>query len=264
MSKRLSIKDISKRKNTKPIVCLTAYTAPFAAILDKHTDLLLVGDTVGMVLYGMDSTLPVTVNMMINHGRAVVNASSHSCIVVDMPFGSYQESKAQAFRNAAKIMAQTGCQAVKLEGGAEMAETIEYLAERGIPVMGHIGLLPQSVNAFGGYPVQGKTDDGRKKINNDAKAVQSAGAFAIVIEAVEEKLASEITKKTSVPIIGIGASADCDGQVLVTEDLAGLFTDFKPKFVKKYGDLASDLNDAVKSYAKDVRERKFPGEDNCF
>lgn len=264
VNKRISVVDIKSRKGGEPIVCLTAYTAPFAKILDNYTDLLLVGDSLGMVIYGMESTLPVTLDMMINHGKAVVKSSFHSCVVVDMPFGSYQRSPQHAFENAAKVLAQTGCQAVKLEGGEEMAETIKFLVERGVPVMGHVGLQPQMVNAYGGYSCRGKTKAAKKKILNDALSVQQAGAFAIVIEGVVESLAREVTAKTEVPIIGIGASPACDGQVLVTEDVAGLFLDFKPKFVKRYGNLASELESAVKKYAEDVKKRKFPGEENCF
>jgi len=262
--KRLTTKDILGQKNKQPLVCLTAYTAPFAKIMDKHTDLLLVGDSVGMALYGMSSTLPVTLDMMINHGKAVVNASSHSCVVVDMPFGSYQESPAQAFANAAAIIAQTGCQAIKLEGGTEMAETIRFLVERGIPVMGHIGLMPQRVNAYGGYGFHGKTLAAKNKIMEDAEAVQEAGAFALVIEGVKEEVAQDITKKLPIPVIGIGASPDCDGQILVSEDMLGLFTDFTPKFVKNYENLAQKIDKAVSAYAVDVRSRKFPGKEHCF
>lgn len=263
-TKRLTIKDILNQKGKQPIICLTAYTAPFAKILDKHTDILLVGDTVGMVLYGMDSTLPVTVDMMVNHGKAVVRASSHSCIIVDMPFGSYQESPAQAFNNAARIMAQTGCQAIKIEGGAEMADTIKFLVERGIPIMGHIGMMPQRFNSYGGYGHQGKTSDTKKKILADSIAVQEAGAFALVIEGVKEELARDVTKNAHIPVIGIGASPMCDGQILVSDDMLGLFTEFKPKFVKHYSNLASQIDKAAAEYADDVRSRKFPAPENCF
>lgn len=263
-NKRISTVDIKSRKSGQPIVCLTAYTAPFAKILDNHVDLILVGDSVGMVLYGMESTLSVTLDIMINHGTAVTRASSNACVVVDMPFGSYQQSPQEAFASAARIISETNCQAVKLEGGAEMAETIKFLVERGIPVMAHIGLQPQMVNAYGGYSCQGKSEEAKKKIINDALSVQEAGAFAIVIEGVVESLAREVTAKTQIPIIGIGASPACDGQVLVTEDVAGLFLDFKPKFVKRYGNLAKELESAVKKYSKDVKERKFPSKENCF
>lgn len=264
MKERLTIKNITKLKGGLPIVCLTAYTAPYAKIMDKHTDILLVGDTVGMVLYGMDSTLAVTVDMMVNHGKAVVKASAHSCVVVDMPFGSYQQSPAQAFENAAQIMAQTGCQAIKLEGGVEMAETVKFLTTRGIPVMGHVGLMPQSVNAYGGYGYHGRTAGAKKKIMEDALEIQKAGAFALVVEGVKEELAREITKKLAIPVIGIGGSPNCDGQILVCDDMLGLFTDFKPKFVKHYAQLAEVIDKAVESYASEVRSRKFPTEEHCF
>jgi len=264
MQERLTVKDIAKHKGGEPVVCLTAYTAPYAKIMDSHADILLVGDTVGMVLYGMDSTLAVTVDMMVNHGRAVVKSSKRSCVVVDMPFGSYQESPEQAFSNAAEIMAQTGCQAVKLEGGVEMAETIEFLTERGIPVMGHVGLMPQRVNAYGGYGYHGRTSDAKKKILEDAVAVQKSGAFSIVVEGVKEELAREVTKKLDIVVIGIGGSPACDGQILVSDDMLGLFTDFKPKFVKHYAQLADVIENAVKEYADDVRNRKFPSDEHCF
>lgn len=264
ITKRTSTIDIKNRKNGEPIVCLTAYSTPFAKILDEYVDILLVGDSLGMVLYGMDSTLSVTLEMMINHGKAVVRGAVKSCVVVDMPFGSYQESKSQAFKNASKVMAQTGCQAIKLEGGTEMAETIKFLVERGIPVMGHVGLMPQRVNAYGGYGCQGKTPESKKKVMEDAIAVQNAGAFSIVIEGVIETLAKEVTKKLTIPVIGIGGSPDCDGQILVSEDMAGLFTDFTPKFVKRYGNLAEELKNAVKNYSDDVKSRKFPTKENCF
>ncbi len=262
--KRLSILDIKKRKGETPIVCLTAYTAPFAKILDRFTDLLLVGDSVGMVLYGMDSTLPVSLDMMIQHGKAVVKSSQKSCVVVDMPFGSYQQSKEQAFTSCARVLAETGCQAVKIEGGLEMQETVEFLVHRGIPVLGHVGLMPQMVNAHGGYGCQGKTPEARKKVLEDAIAIEKAGAFAVVIEGVVEKLASDVTRKLKIPVIGIGGSVECDGQILVSEDMAGLFTDFKPKFVKRYGNIADELAKAAHGYADEVKKRIFPGKDNCF
>ena len=263
-NKRISVVDIKARKKGDPIVSLTAYSTPFARILDDYADILLVGDSVGMVLYGMDSTLSVTLDMMINHGKAVVRGSHNACIVVDMPFGSYQASPPQAFENAARILSQTGCQAVKIEGGEEMSETIRFLVERGIPVMGHVGLMPQMVNGYGGYSCRGKTKSGKKKVINDALSVQEAGAFAIVIEGVVESLAAEVTAKTEIPIIGIGGSPDCDGQILVSEDMAGLFTEFKPKFVKRFGNLAGELESAAKKYADEVKKRKFPGEEHCF
>lgn len=263
-AKRLTTPDIRMRKGTVPIVCLTAYTAPFSKILDKHADILLVGDSVGMVLYGMESTLSVTLEMMAAHGKAVVRASEHACVVIDMPFGSYQENPAQAFRNAALLLSETGCNAVKLEGGAAIAETIAFLVERGIPVMGHVGLTPQSVNGLGGYRTQGKTATDRKRILRDAKAVTKAGAFSIVLEGMVETLAADITKAVAIPTIGIGASHQCDGQVLVTEDMVGLFTDFTPKFVKRYAEIAASLDDAAARFATEVRTRKFPEKKHCF
>jgi 3-methyl-2-oxobutanoate hydroxymethyltransferase len=251
--KRKSVRDI--RKGGAPIVFLTAYTAPMARLLDPHVDVLLVGDSLGMVVYGLDSTLAVTLDMMIAHGAAVVRGSEHACVIVDMPFGSYQESPAQAFRNAARILAETGCAAVKLEGGAELAETIRFLIGRGIPVCGHIGLLPQSVNAAGGYRTHGRDEAEAAKIF----AVSDAGAFAIVVEGTMEPLARAITEEIAAPTIGIGASPACDGQVLVSDDLLGLFTDFTPRFVKRYADLGPEISAAAASYAADVRARRFPG-----
>jgi 3-methyl-2-oxobutanoate hydroxymethyltransferase len=255
--KRKSVRDI--RKGGAPIVFLTAYTAPMARLLDPHVDVLLVGDSLGMVVYGLDSTLPVTLDMMIAHGAAVVRGSEHACVIVDMPFGSYQESPAQAFRNAARILAETGCAGVKLEGGAELAETIRFLIGRGIPVCGHIGLLPQSVNAAGGYRTHGRDEAEAAKIFADARAVSDAGAFAIVVEGTMEPLARAITEEIAAPTIGIGASPACDGQVLVSDDLLGLFTDFTPRFVKRYADLGPEISAAAASYAADVRARRFPG-----
>lgn len=263
-AKRVTVRDIMMRKGGEPIVSLTAYTAPMASFLDPHVDILMVGDSLGMVLYGFDSTLPVTLDMMINHGAAVVRGSSQGCVVVDMPFGSYQESPEQAFRSAARIMAETGCAAVKLEGGEPMAETVSYLAERGIPVMGHVGLTPQSVNALGGFRVQGRDPTSARRITADAKAVSDAGAFAIVIEGVVESIARDLTLALPVPTIGIGASVACDGQVLVTEDILGLFTDFTPSFVRRYAELGDAVSKAVAGYAQDVRDRKFPGPEHCF
>ncbi len=262
--KRLTIPDIISRKGKTPLVALTAYTAPFTKILDEHADILLVGDTVGMVVYGMESTLAVSVEMMIAHGKAVVRASHQACVVVDMPFGSYQASKEEAFRNAARIMAETGCSAVKLEGGLEMTETVQFLCQRGIPVMAHIGLMPQHVHQVGGYRYQGKTDAECRYTLESATALQEAGAFAIVLECVTTALAEQVTAQLSIPTIGIGASALCDGQVLVTEDMTGLFSDFTPKFVKRYGNLAAHLSEAVKAYKDDVQARAFPGPEQCF
>ncbi|MBT5048178.1 MAG: 3-methyl-2-oxobutanoate hydroxymethyltransferase [Rhodospirillaceae bacterium] len=262
--KRISVPEIQARKGGEPIVSLTAYSAPMAGFLDPHVDVFIVGDSLGMVLYGLDSTLGVTLQMMIEHGAAVVRGSETACVTVDMPFGSYQESPGQAFRNAAKIMKRTGCDAIKLEGGEEMAETIRFLVDRGIPVMGHVGLMPQSVNRLGGYRARGRGRAEAMRIIADARAVADAGAFSMVVEGVMEPLAREVTNAVAVPTIGIGASADCDGQVLVAEDMLGLFTDFTPKFVRRYADLGGDVSKAAKAYADDVRARRFPGPENYF
>lgn len=266
MNNRKTIKDFSGYKNQKDaFVCLTAYTALVARLVDAHADVILVGDSVGMVLYGLPSTLQVTMDMMVAHGAAVVRSTSKALVVVDMPFGSYQESPEQAFRNAARLMAETGCGAVKLEGGAEMASTVSFLAQRGIPVMGHIGLQPQSVNSAGGYKVVGRDLHVWRKVVDDAKVLERAGTFSIVLECVLPELAQEVTQKTSVPIIGIGASADCDGQILVTEDLLGFgASSYVPKFVKQYAALADISDNALKAFAADVRARRFPGEENIY
>lgn len=261
--KRTGIADIRARKGGEPIVCLTAYTTPVAERLDPIVDLILVGDSLGMVLYGFESTLPVTLDMMIAHGAAVRRGSRQACLVVDLPFGSYQESPAVAFRAAARVMAETGCSAVKLEGGQEMAETIAFLTARGVPVMGHVGLMPQSVNA-GGYRARGQDRKQAEQIKADAAAVAEAGAFAIVLEGVVETLAREITAQVPVPTIGIGASPACDGQVLVTDDLVGLFSSFKPKFVKRYAEVGAEIERAASAYAEDVRARRFPAPEHTF
>ena len=251
-------------KGGAPIVGLTAYTAPIAQLLDPHVDFLLVGDSVGMVVYGFESTVPVTVDMMIAHGAAVMRGSSRALVVVDLPFGSYQESREQAFRTASRIMAETGCAAVKLEGGAEMAETVRFLVQRGVPVMGHVGLMPQSVNAAGGFKVQGRGQHQAERVAADAAAIADAGAFSLVIEGTVEPVARAITEAVSIPTIGIGASPACDGQILVTEDVLGLFTQFKPRFVKRYAELAPLIAAAAAEYAADVRARRFPGPEHCF
>ncbi len=262
--KRKTITDIISRKNAEPLVVLTAYSAPQARILDKFVDILLVGDSLGMVLYGMDSTLSVTMDMMIAHGAAVVRSSSQALVVVDLPFGSYQESPAQAFKNAARIMAETGCAAVKLEGGSEMAETVRFLTSRGVPVMGHIGLTPQSVHALGGYRTQGKDELAATALLEDAKALETAGAFAIVLEGVTQEVAKTITSAIKIPTIGIGASAACDGQVLVTEDMVGLGGGYIPRFVKQYANIAADIEKAVEQYASEVKNRSFPSDEYCY
>ena len=263
-SKRYSAPAILARKGGDPVVCLTAYSTPMARQLDPYVDLLIVGDSLGMVLYGMDSTMGVTLDMMIAHGGAVMRGSERACVIVDMPFATYQESPAAAYRSAARVMAETGCSGVKIEGGVEMAETVRFLTRRGIPVMGHVGLMPQSVKAAGGYGAQGKSAEDAQHIMADAKAVCEAGAFSLVIEATVETLARDITAAVSAVTIGIGASPACDGQVLVTEDLVGLFGDFTPKFVKRYAELGAEIEKAVQAYAGDVRGRRFPGPEHCF
>lgn len=263
-TRRIGVPDLRARKGGEPIVSLTAYTAPMARMLDPHVDFLLVGDSLGMVVYGFDSTLPVTLDMMIAHGAAVVRGSSKACIVVDMPFSTYEESPEVAYRAAARILAETGCAAVKLEGGVSQESTIAFLTRRGIPVLAHIGLTPQSVNAFGGFRVQGRDDDRAEDIRADAKAVERAGTFGIVIEGVPEPLAREITADVSIPTIGIGASPACDGQVLVTEDMIGMFGTFTPKFAKQYADLGEEVSAVAARYAGEVRARAFPGPEHCF
>lgn len=262
--RRIGVPELRARKGAEPIVCLTAYTAPVARLLDPHVDLLLVGDSLGMVVYGFDSTLPVTLDLMIAHGAAVVRGSTRACVVVDLPFGSYQESPQAAFRAASRVLAETGAQAVKLEGGEEMAETVAFLTARGVPVMGHVGLLPQSVNALGGYKAVGRDPASAERIRADARAIAGAGAFALVIEGTMEPLARAITDEVPVPTIGIGASPACDGQVLVSDDLLGLFADFTPKFVRRYANLGEQVARAAADYAADVKARRFPGEEHCF
>ncbi len=251
-------------KGGPPIVALTAYTAPVARLLDPHVDFLLVGDLLGMVVYGFDSTVPVTLEMMIAHGGAVMRGSAQALVVVDLPFGSYQESPEQAFRSAARIMAETGCGAIKLEGGREMADTVRFLTGRGVPVMGHVGLMPQSVNTAGGFKVQGRGERQAERVMADATAIADAGAFAIVIEGTIEPVARSITAALPVPTIGIGASPACDGQILVIDDVLGVFTEFTPRFVKRYAELAPLVSAAAEAYAADVRARRFPGPEHCF
>jgi 3-methyl-2-oxobutanoate hydroxymethyltransferase len=263
-ARRLTVRDLAAMKGGRPIVSLTAYSAPMARILDERTDMILVGDSLGMVIYGMDTTVGVTLDMMVAHGAAVVRATRHACVIVDLPFGSYQESPEAAFRAAARVMAETGCSGVKLEGGVEMAETVRFLNRRGIPVLGHVGLMPQSVNAAGGFRVQGKTDDGARRVRADASAIADAGAFAIVIENTVEALARSLTEELKVPTIGIGASPACDGQILVTEDIVGLGGDFTPRFAKRYAELGEALAEAVEQYGEEVRARHFPAPEHCF
>ncbi|NUB46007.1 3-methyl-2-oxobutanoate hydroxymethyltransferase [Fertoebacter nigrum] len=255
--------DILARKGGEPLVCLTAYTTPVARLVDAHCDIALVGDSLGMVLHGLPSTLGVTLEMMILHGRAVARGISKAMLVIDMPFGSYEESPAQAFRNASRVLGETGAAAVKLEGGQHMAETIAFLVARGVPVMAHVGLTPQAVNTLGGYKVQGRDADAAR-VALDAQAVAAAGAFSVVLEKVPDGLARRITADIAIPTIGIGASVDCDGQILVVDDMLGLFTDFRPKFVKRYGELGHAADQAIAAYAADVRARRFPGPEHVF
>ena len=262
--KRTSTPQIRDRKGGEPIVCLTAYTTQMARRLDPHVDLLLVGDSLGMVVYGFDSTLPVTVEMMIAHGAAVMRGSEHACVIVDLPFGSYQASPEQAFGAAARVMAETGASGVKLEGGEEMADTVRFLTQRGIPVCGHVGLMPQAVNVAGGFKATGRSDEEALQVRRDAGAVAAAGAFAVVLEGTLEPVAAAITAELPVPTIGIGASPACDGQILVSEDVFGLFSDFTPRFVKRYADLGEQISAAAQAYAQDVRARRFPGKEHCF
>jgi 3-methyl-2-oxobutanoate hydroxymethyltransferase len=261
--RRVTAADIRARKNGEPIVMLTSYHAHTAGFVDRFCDVILVGDSLGNVMHGFETTVPVTLDMMILQGRAVMRGSKHALVVVDMPFGSYEASKEQAFHSAARIMKETHCGAVKLEGGARMAETIAFLTQRGIPVMGHIGLTPQSINTLGGFRAQGRDEADWAPIEQDAKAVADAGAFSMVIEAVAEPLAAKLTRSVDVPTIGIGASAACDGQVLVLEDMLGL-SPWTPKFVKRYGNLGPAIQQAVEAYAADVRARVFPGPEHVY
>ena len=261
--RRLAAPDIAARKGGDPIVCLTAYTAPVAAILDDHCDLLLVGDSVGMVVHGLPNTVGVTMEMMILHGQAVMRGSRRAMVVVDMPFGSYEGSAEAAYDNAARIMKETGAQAVKVESGPTVPDTIHYMVQRGIPVMGHVGLRPQAVLVDGGFKAKGRDEDGRAKILAEARATAEAGAFAVVVEGVAEGLARDITAAIPQPTIGIGASAGCDGQILVTDDMLGLF-DWTPKFVRRYADLKGEIDRAAATYSADVKARTFPAEAETY
>ena len=265
--KRMTVPSLRARKadgkTQEPIVMLTAYTMRMAQLLDPHCDMLLVGDSLGQVIYGLPSTIPVSLEMMCAHGTAVVRGSWHALVAVDMPFGSYEGSSEQAFASASRVMKETGCAAVKLEGGEAMAPTIRFLTERGIPVIGHVGLTPQAVNVLGGYGARGRNQAEAEKILADAKAVDQAGAFCIVVEGVLEDIASEVTGNVAALVIGIGASPQCDGQVLVTEDMLGLF-ERTPRFVKRYADLASEIGDAAATYAAEVRERTFPTSEQTY
>ncbi|MBK8769079.1 MAG: 3-methyl-2-oxobutanoate hydroxymethyltransferase [Rhizobiales bacterium] len=261
--KRTTAPDIRARKGGAPIVSLTSYHAHTAAIADKHVDFLLVGDSLGMVMHGFESTLPVPLELMIMHGRAVMRGAKKALVVVDMPFGSYEESPAQAFRNAARVVKDTECGAIKLEGGKRMAETIRFLTERGVPVMAHVGLTPQSINVLGAFKAQGRKVEEWAAIEEDARVVAEAGAFAVVLEAVAEPLAARITKQVDIPTIGIGASASCDGQILVMEDMLGL-SPRVPRFVKEFGKIGEAIDRAIGMYAEDVRSRAFPGNENTY
>jgi 3-methyl-2-oxobutanoate hydroxymethyltransferase len=256
--RRVTAPEIAARKGAMPIVCLTAYTAPVAEILDEHCDLLLVGDSLGMVVHGLPNTVGVTLDMMILHGQAVMRGSRRAMVVVDLPFGAYEGAAEVAYANAARVMKETGCSAVKVEAGPAVADNIAYLVARGIPVMGHVGLRPQAVMVEGGFKAKGKADHERRRILEEARSAAEAGAFAVVVEGVAEGLAREITQSIEVPTIGIGASAGCDGQILVTDDMLGLF-DWTPKFVRRYADLRGEIARAVATYADDVRNRRFPG-----
>jgi 3-methyl-2-oxobutanoate hydroxymethyltransferase len=263
-NRRISVSDIQARKGGLPIVCLTAYSKPMAQWLDPYMDLLLVGDSLAMVIYGMETTRGVTLDAMINHGTAVMRGSERACVVVDLPHGTYEDSPEQALVSARRVLDETGVQAVKLEGGVEMAATVRHLTDQGIAVLGHIGLLPQKTESRGGFKIQGRDDEGWQQIMKDGQAIADAGVFAIVIEGTVEALAREITETVAVPTIGIGASPGCDGQILVTDDALGLFSDFTPTFVKRYAELGEEVAIAAKEYASDVHEHRFPGLEHCF
>jgi len=261
--RRLTAPDILARKGGEPIVCLTSYHAHTASLVDRYCDVILVGDSLGMVMHGMETTVPVTLDMMILQGHAVMRGSKRALVVIDMPFASYEASKEQAFMNAARVLKETGCGAIKLEGGKRMAETITFLTERGVPVMAHVGLTPQSINTIGSFRAQGRSESDWPRIEEDALAVAAAGAFSVVIEAVAEPLARKITGTVAIPTIGIGASPACDGQVLVLEDMLGL-SPWAPKFVKRYADLGPSIGKAVEAYAAEVRTRAFPGPEHVY
>jgi 3-methyl-2-oxobutanoate hydroxymethyltransferase len=262
-SRRLTVPDIRALKGHEKIVCLTAYTAPIAALLDPHVDLLLVGDSLGMVVHGLPTPTAVTLEMMILHGQAVVRASSHALVVVDLPFGTFEASPEQAYLTSVRVLKETGCQAVKIEAGEALADTVAFLVQRGVPVMGHVGLRPQAVHIDGGFKAKGRTDDERARVIAEAQAVDAAGCFSIVLEGVAESLAEEITRTVRAPTVGIGASPSCDGQILVTDDMLGVF-EWTPKFVRRYADLRSTISDAVAQYASDVRAATFPGDAEVY
>jgi 3-methyl-2-oxobutanoate hydroxymethyltransferase len=261
--KRFTAPDILARKGGEPIVCLTSYHAHTARLVDKYCDVILVGDSLGMVMHGMETTVPVTLDMMILQGHAVMRGSRRALVVVDMPFGSYEESKEQAFMNAARVLKETGCGAIKVEGGRRLAETIRFLTERGVPVMAHVGLTPQAINTIGSFRAQGRDEADWARIEEDTTAVAQAGAFSVVIEAVAEPLARKLTAAVTVPTIGIGASVACDGQILVLEDMLGL-SPRVPKFVKRYGTLGPGIEKAIFDYASEVRARTFPGPEHVY
>lgn len=249
----------------KPLVCLTAYSYPMAKLADKYCDIILVGDSLSMVLYGEDTTQNATMDMMVRHGKAVTRGSENALVIVDMPYGSYEDSPLHALQNAQKIMDETGCDGIKLEGGKIQIETVQYLIQNDIPVMGHIGLLPQSVSDSAGYKVQGKDEKSAQLLMEDALALQEAGAFAIVIEAIPEDLATDITEKLDIPTIGIGASSSCNGQILVTEDMLGLSgVAHIPKFVKQYATLSKNIQNAMATYAREVENREFPTQQHTY
>ena len=262
-SSRITAPEIFARKGGAPIVALTSYHAHTAAIADRHVDFILVGDSLGMVMHGFETTLPVPLDLMIMHAKAVMRGARRALVVVDMPFGSYEESPSQAFHNAARVIKETQCGAVKIEGGVRMAQTIRFLADRGIPVMAHIGLTPQYINMFGGFKTQGRKRSEWAAIEDDARAVEEAGAFAVVLEAIAEPLAARITKAVGIPTIGIGASAECDGQILVMEDMLGL-SPRVPKFVKEFGRVGEAIEKAIAAYAEEVRKRQFPSKANTY
>ncbi len=261
--RRKTVRDIASAKGGEPLVCLTAYDAPMARMLDPFVDVILVGDSVGMVVHGLESTVGVTLDMMIMHGQAVMRGSEAAFVVVDMPFGTYETNPDQAFLNAARVMKETGCQAIKIESGAYAATQIAHLVERGIPVMGHVGLRPQAIHVAGGFRAKGRTKDEWSSVVEEAKAADDAGAFAIVVEGVAQDLAEQISRTVKCPTIGIGASNKCDGQILVTDDMLGVF-DWVPKFVRRYGDVRGEVLKSIEAYASDVRSRRFPGPDEVY
>lgn len=261
---RISVPELARRKGPGSIVSLTAYSTPMARWVDAQADLIIVGDSLGMVLYGLPSTLGVSLEMMIAHGQAVMRGSERACVAVDLPFGSYQTSPEQAFHAAARVLRETGAAAVKLEAGEALAETVAFLVARGVPVLAHVGLMPQQVNVLGGFKAQGLEAAGAERVRRDALAMQAAGAFAVVLEGIAEPLARHLSEELAIPTIGIGASPACDGQVLVTEDALGLFGDYQPRFVKRYAALAPSIEQALAAYAEDVRQGRFPELGHCF